>query len=62
VPVIFSNILRRSETIPYFSLWLIFALAPSTVQGFGASAPYKVLEEEFGFTVANVVKTVREML
>jgi transketolase len=32
------------------------------MQGFGASAPYKVLEEEFGFTVANVVKTVREML
>ena len=32
------------------------------MQRFGASAPYKVLEEQFGFTVANVVKTVREML
>jgi transketolase len=28
---------------------------------FGASAPFKVLEEKFGFTVENVVKTVREM-
>jgi len=28
---------------------------------FGASAPYKVLEEKFGFTVANVLNTVREM-
>ncbi len=28
---------------------------------FGASAPFKVLEEKFGFTVANVVSTVREM-
>ena len=29
---------------------------------FGASAPYKVLAEKFGFTVANVVKIAREML
>lgn len=28
---------------------------------FGASAPFKVLEEKFGFTVDNVVNTVREM-
>ena len=28
---------------------------------FGASAPYKALEEKFGFTVDNVVKTVRVM-
>ena len=28
---------------------------------FGASAPYKVLEEKFGFTVENVLKTVNEM-
>jgi transketolase len=26
---------------------------------FGASAPYKVLSEKFGFTVAHVVETVR---
>ena len=32
------------------------------MQGFGASAPYKVLEEQFGFTADNVIKTVREML
>ncbi len=29
---------------------------------FGASAPYAVLAEKFGFTVDNVVRTVREML
>jgi transketolase len=28
---------------------------------FGASAPYKVLEEKFGFTVENVLGTIREM-
>jgi len=31
------------------------------VDHFGASAPFKVLQEEFGFTVQNVVSTVREM-
>ena len=29
---------------------------------FGASAPYKVLAEKFGFTVENVLRIVREML
>ncbi len=29
---------------------------------FGASAPYKVLGQKFGFTVENVVRTAREML
>jgi transketolase len=28
---------------------------------FGASAPFNVLEQEFGFTLENVLKTVREM-
>jgi len=32
-----------------------------TMDGFGASAPYKVLAEKFGFTVENVVKTAREI-
>lgn len=32
-----------------------------TMKGFGASAPYKVLFEKFGFTVDNVVKTVKEL-
>ena len=31
------------------------------MDGFGASAPYKVLAEKFGFTVENVVKTAREI-
>ena len=29
---------------------------------YGASAPYKVLAEEFGFTVANVIQRARELL
>ena len=29
---------------------------------FGASAPYKILSEKFGFTVANVARIAREML
>ena len=29
---------------------------------FGASAPYKVLAEEFGFTPAHVVKRAHELL
>ena len=33
-----------------------------TMQGFGASAPAKVLFEKFGFTVENVVKTMKEVL
>lgn len=28
---------------------------------YGASAPYKTLQEKFGFTTANVVKTIREL-
>lgn len=32
-----------------------------SVDRFGASAPYQVLAEEFGFTVPNVVRIVREM-
>ena len=32
-----------------------------SVDHFGASAPYNVLAEQFGFTVENVVATVREM-
>ncbi len=33
-----------------------------TVENFGASAPYKVLAEKFGFTVENVVSRVAEYL
>lgn len=33
-----------------------------TMKSFGASAPAKVLFEKFGFTVDNVVKTMREVL
>lgn len=33
-----------------------------TMQGFGASAPAKVLFEKFGFTVENVVKTMKSVL
>jgi len=29
---------------------------------FGASAPYKVLAEKFGFTAGNVVRIAREIL
>jgi transketolase len=29
---------------------------------YGASAPYKVLAEEFGFTVSNVIQRARELL
>ena len=32
-----------------------------TMTGFGASAPANVLFEKFGFTVENVVKTVKEL-
>ncbi len=32
------------------------------IEGFGASAPYKVLVEEFGFTVSSVVSRVEAML
>lgn len=32
------------------------------LEHFGASAPYKVLEEKFGFTVDNVLAIVRDML
>ena len=32
-----------------------------TMTGFGASAPANVLFEKFGFTVDNVVKTVKEL-
>jgi transketolase len=58
--------------IPVFGLT---AGLPSTLQGlvgplgkvfglthFGFSAPYKVLDEKFGFTADNVVKQVNEML
>ena len=33
-----------------------------TMTGFGASGPYKVLAEKFGFTADNVVSVVREMV
>lgn len=33
-----------------------------TMQGFGASAPAKILFEKFGFTVENVVKAMKEVL
>lgn len=33
-----------------------------TMTGFGASAPAKVLFEKYGFTIENVVKTVKEVL
>ena len=33
-----------------------------TLDTFGASAPYKVLAEQFGFTVDNVYAQAREML
>lgn len=32
-----------------------------TMQGFGASAPYNVLFDKFGFTVDNVIKTVKSL-
>jgi transketolase len=32
------------------------------VDHFGASAPFKVIAEKFGFTTANVVKLAREVL
>ena len=32
-----------------------------TMKGFGASAPYSKLFPYFGFTVENVVKTVKEL-
>jgi transketolase len=32
------------------------------IDNFGESAPAKVLFEHFGFTVANIVKTVKEVL
>ncbi len=32
-----------------------------TMKGFGASAPYSVLFKKFGFTVDNVVKTVKDL-
>jgi transketolase len=32
------------------------------VTRFGASAPYKVLAEKFGFTAANVVQRAKELL
>ena len=32
-----------------------------TKEGFGASAPYKVLAQEFGFTVENVLAQAREL-
>lgn len=48
---------------------------PSTIRGirgfrgevfgmarFGASAPYKILDEKFGFTAANIYRRVREMM
>lgn len=35
--------------------------AAITMHGFGASAPYSVLFPKFGFTVDNVVKTVKEL-
>ena len=33
-----------------------------TLDAFGASAPYKVLAEQFGFTADNVYAQAREML
>ena len=36
--------------------------ATVTMKGFGASAPNKLLFEKFGFTVDNVVKTVKSVL
>ena len=33
-----------------------------TLNSFGASAPYKALEEKYGFTVSNVVAVIREMV
>ena len=32
------------------------------MQTFGASAPLKELQKEFGFTVENIVKTAKEVL
>lgn len=37
--------------------WHIFGL-----QRFGASAPYKVLDEKFGFTTPNIVSEVKHFL
>ncbi|MBQ9994063.1 MAG: transketolase [Clostridia bacterium] len=36
--------------------------ATITMQGFGASAPYSLLFDKFGFTVDNVVKTVKGIM
>jgi transketolase len=32
------------------------------IDHYGASAPFKVLAEKFGFTTANVVKVAKELL
>jgi transketolase len=32
------------------------------MERFGASAPYKVLDEKFGFTVENITNVVRQFL
>lgn len=47
--------------------WDRFAADPKTtafvtMDGFGASAPYKVLAEKFGFTAENVVKAARTVV
>jgi transketolase len=60
------------EAVPVFGLT---AGLPVTLEGlagskgkvfgldhFGYSAPYKVLDEKFGFTPENVVKQVEELL
>ncbi|NLB60126.1 MAG: transketolase, partial [Lentisphaerae bacterium] len=45
--------------------WEKYAGAQGRIHGldhFGASAPYKVLAQEFGFTTANIVRIAKEML
>ena len=42
--------------------WERYASSVICMEGFGASAPAKVLFEKFGFTVANVIAKAREVL
>ena len=42
--------------------WERYASSAVGLDHYGASAPYKVIFENFGFTVENVVKTVKSVL
>jgi transketolase len=42
--------------------WERYATSILGIDHYGASAPYKVIFERFGFTVENVVKRAKELL